>query len=155
MLISQPVSVGGPLRRGHQPHLCRTDFPCHIAINDGRDLPRMSMEGLANDPGHSGEWLAVHGEDLVLRYHAGASGLGEWIHKKARAVRGTKRRPGALGVEKTVKVRGGAGGVEERRTNSQVASNRYGSLAGLVCSDQYSILTISVIWPGFSSTAIF
>ena len=130
--VDQPAGERGraPSPR-HQPHLRRTDFPCHIAINDGSDLPRMSMKGLANEPGHSGEWQSVHGEDLVLRLHAGASGLGQRMHQKTGAVGVIERRPGTVGIEETVKVRSGAGGIKERRTNSQDGQQQVRKFGGV------------------------
>ena len=83
------------------------------------DLPWMSVKGLANQPGHSGERHAVDGKDLVLRLHAGAARFGERLHQKAGAVGVLERRPGAVGIEEAVKDRRGAGDVKERRTNSQ------------------------------------
>ena len=43
----------------HQRHLRGMRYPCRIAINDGNDLPRTSMKGLANQPGHSGKRDAI------------------------------------------------------------------------------------------------
>jgi hypothetical protein len=88
-------------------------------MNDDSDLPRPSMKGLANQPGHSCEWESIHRKDLVLGCHAGLARLGERLHHKTGVVRVIERRPHAVGIEETVKVCRGAGGIKERRTHSQ------------------------------------
>ena len=131
MLISQPVIVGRALRCGHQLNLRGTGLPRHIAIDDGSGLPRTSMKGLANQPGHAGERESVHGKDLVFRHHAGALRLGERLNQKAGAMGVIEGRPGAVGIEETVKVRSRAGGIKERRTNGQDGQQQVRKFGGV------------------------
>ena len=65
MLISQPGRWRSPSLR-HQPYLRRMHPARAIAIDDGDDLPRMSVKGLANQPCHAGERDSVHGDELVF-----------------------------------------------------------------------------------------
>ena len=86
----------------HQPYVCHTGATGTIAIKDGNGLPRLSMKGLANQPGHAGEGDSVHGDDLVFSLHAGAARLGQWLHQKMGVVGVLKRRPSAIRIEEAV-----------------------------------------------------
>ncbi len=72
--VSQPAGEGGrntPLR--HQAHFRRVHPTQSIAINDGKDLSWTSVEGLADEPCHSGKRDSIHGNGLVLGCHPRAS----------------------------------------------------------------------------------
>ncbi len=94
MWISQRVSVGRAPSPRHQLHVRRADCAGHIAIDDGSDLPRTSVIGLANQPGHAGKRESVHGKNLVFRHHAGALRLRERLDQKASGMGVIERAAG-------------------------------------------------------------
>ncbi len=113
--VDEPTSdVRTSRAPGRQLNLRGTNAAGHIAIDDGSHLPRTSMKGLTNQPCHAGEREPIHGKDLVFRHHASVLRLGERLHQEAGAMGVIERRPGAVGIEETVKVRSRAGGIKER-----------------------------------------
>ena len=92
---------------------------CVIAIEDGDHIPRMGVKDLANQPGHTGERNAVHGNDLVFGPHAGALRFGHGLHQETRVAGVVKRRARAVGIEKLVEDRSRAGHIEEQGTYNQ------------------------------------
>jgi hypothetical protein len=125
-------------------------------MNDGSDLPRTSMKGLANQPGHAGKRESVHGENLVLSLHAGAERLGERLNQETGAVGVIKRQPGTVSIEKTVKGRSGAGDIKERRTNSQDGQQQVRNFGGVGLHEDFKafLLLLTVIWLDSPGAAI-
>ena len=103
----------------HQPHVRHTGVTCTIAIKDRNGLPRLSVEGLANQPGHPGEGNSIHGDDLVFSLHTGAARLGQWLHQKMSVVGVLERRPSAMRVEEAVEDCSCASYIKQGRTNNQ------------------------------------
>src|ERR1700689_4035739 len=100
----------------HQPHVCHTGLTSTIAIKDVNGLPRLSVEGLANQPGHACEGNSIHGDDVVFSLHTGAARLGQWLHQKMGVVGVLKRRPSAIRVEEAVEDCSRASYIKQGRT---------------------------------------
>ena len=103
----------------HQPYLCHSGATGTIAIKDRNGLPRLSMEGLANQLSHACEGDSVHGDDFVLSLHTGAARLGQWLHQKMGVVGVLKRRPSAMLVKEAVEDCSRASYIKQGRTDNQ------------------------------------
>ena len=118
--VHDPVGEvrGNPAER-HQVHLRGVHTSRPGAVEHGDGVSRPIVEGLADQVRHAGVRHAVHGHDLILGLHACPHRLGERLYKITGAMRILERRTRAIGVEKGVKGRSGAGRVEEHRTRNQ------------------------------------